>query len=152
MDLASLLTNKSVWLGLALLALTSFGAMQSHRLKNSQQEVGEQKALVDVAKQATQEAADANASNQDTIKRLQAQIETMIAQRKLDAEQRDAEIAKRDAAIVAARQETDRFKRKISNAFKSSADCTNLQGVRIDAVCPDVAVGLRERTSGHYKD
>jgi hypothetical protein len=126
------------------LAIVIMGAL----LKNSYERNGELEAKLKTQAEQTQEAADANVTNIETITKLKLQIGDMVEQRRVDAEKREQLLMEREADLMRARAEADRLRKLRENEQDENPDCKELARLRVDLFCPATADQLRQRSRG----
>lgn len=90
----------------------------------------------------------ANDTNQKTITELEGKINSMVAERALDAAEREKLMDQRDQELIAAQRAADRARRERDALFRSTPGCEELGRMDIGALCPAVAGRLQERSRG----
>lgn len=131
--------------GVALGAFALVG-LQTWRLGNAHEDLGEVKAVLNVQKAETQQAIDVNDKNNLRVDELVLQISDMLETRRLDEIERDRVLAVVDEDLEAARSLARRLEGERDAIFRDDMDCAAMGSIRIDNVCPLIAVSLRERT------
>lgn len=106
--------------------------------------VGELEAKLANQVSQTEEAVSANMANVVAIESLTNRIRIMVRDRKADAEVRARELRLRDSELAAARTEAELAKRQRDEMLQG--ECKSLSEIIVADVCPDTAVGLRERS------
>jgi len=116
-------------------------------LKGSYERNGELKAELSIANAATNEAADANDTNQITITELRAKITTMTEERRVDTVKREKVLDERERELVAARTEAAKLRKERNEAFNENPDCVDLASLSVEFFCPAAGGELRSRAS-----
>lgn len=129
-------------------AIVAFGIL-GWQLKSSIQRNGELEVRLETQVAETRECTAANGSNMTTITALQGRIETMVEERRIDTERREEILVQRDRELAIARADAAKAKRERRDEIESSQDCADFNSLRMDTVCPDGAVRLRERSQGN---
>lgn len=96
----------------------------------------------------TEEAADANTSNQATIADLEARIQTMIDERRAETEAREQALVARERELTQARAEADRLREARDDEAQTNLECGDFNALVLSDFCPDTARQLRERSRG----
>ncbi len=132
--------------GLAIIA--TLGLLLNHNV----QKVGELRAKLDDQKAETQEAADANTTNMETITSLQDALGSCQALRRAEADEREALLVERSQELAAARIEAQRLREIRDDEQAENQNCADLSGLSIGSFCPATADSLRQRSSGPGSD
>ncbi len=117
-------------------------------LKSSYERNGELEQKLKNQVTETEEAVAANESNQQAIRRLESRIETMLEERRLEAERRDQVIRDRDIELQVLLEDNERLRKEREEALNENPDCADLASLSIDYFCPTVGAELRERSRG----
>lgn len=117
-------------------------------LYNSVQRTGELEAKLATQAQETQECADANETNNQTVTELEARIDALSALRRAEADERERILTERDETMARARALADELERVRDDEIETNEDCAALTGLRVDAFCPAIADQLRQRSRG----
>ena len=128
--------------GLAVIAVMGF------LLKNSYERNGELEAKLETQAAETIEAADANATNLETITTLENRIATMIEERRVDTERREQVLVERSEQLAAALIRADRLEEERDNEADTNLDCAAYMQLSLDDFCPATAHSLRQRSIG----
>lgn len=133
-------------IGILLIAILGWRLLAAH------ERIGDLKTKLATQVEATEEAADANDSNIKTINELRAEIDSMIEQRKADAEQREAVIRERERELEAARALARRLQIERDDETETNLQCAEYNKLVMADFCPAAARQLRERSSGTGSD
>jgi hypothetical protein len=117
------------------------------QLKSSLKENGILEANLITANAETNEAADANETNQVTISKLKAENKAMIEERRLDAVRREQVLDEREQELIALRAEAKLLREKRDEAFTENPDCIDLASLSIEFFCPINGGSLRDRST-----
>jgi len=120
--------------------------VQTVRLGNAHERVGELEVKLQTQVEQTEEAVAANLTNMQTILLLETTVSDMIIQRLADAEERELELANRDREVDLALQLAEEDRRERLELFNATQSCDELANMRVDLACPAIADGLRERS------
>lgn len=118
------------------------------QLKVQLKRVGELEVKLEKQAQETQEAADANETNQETINRLEANIKRMIDLRRVEQEERERVLAERERELLRARARADELERERDEEIRDNDDCAALTSLDVGTFCPATAQQLRQRSRG----
>lgn len=94
-------------------------------------------------------AVKANDTNQDTITELERRIRVMVEERTMDAQEREAAMAKRDRELAAAVRAADRARRERDALFRSTPGCEELARLDIAGACPGIGSRLQDLSRRH---
>ena len=128
--------------GAAVIAIMGF------LLKNSYERNGELEVKLENQAQETQECADANLTNDETITELEARIAALSTLRASEAAEREAMLAEREQELLRARARADELERERENEIESNEDCAALTSLDVGQFCPATAGQLRQRSRG----
>lgn len=117
-------------------------------LKNSYERNGELEAKLETQAAETIEAADANATNLETIATLENRIATMIEERRVDTERREQVLVERSQQLAAALIRADRLEEEREDEAETNLDCAAYMALSLDDFCPATALSLRQRSIG----
>ena len=117
-------------------------------LNSSVKRNGELEALLETQVLETQECADANQTNDETITKLEASIAKLSALRRSEAEERERVLAERERELLRARARADRLEEERENEQETNDDCAALTALDVGTFCPATARQLRERSRG----
>jgi len=124
----------------------------SWQLRSALKENGALEAKLVTANEETNEAADANDTNQVAITKLEARITTMIEERRVDTVKRERVLDERDQELAAARAESVKLKKEREEAFNENPDCIDLASLDVGLFCPLVGDELRQRGTHQSSD
>jgi len=145
----SLLASRTTWYVLAAVAIAGIIWVQTHRLHAAQDAEAAAKQELAIQIDQTKAAIAANATNQTTIDTLQAQLKSMIDERRADADKAAALLAQREDQLANAVKTAALERKKRSEVWNASQSCQALAATRVDTVCGPIADRLRERTAAH---
>jgi chromosome segregation ATPase len=128
--------------GAALIAI--LGLMLNSSVKRN----GELEAKLEQQALETQECADANQTNDETITKLEASIAKLSDLRRSEAEERERVLAERERELLRARARADQLEEERENEQETNDDCAALTALDVGAFCPATAGQLRERSRG----
>lgn len=114
-------------------------------LKNSYERNGELEAELRNANAATEEAADANVTNIETITTMEATIKTMVEERRVDTVRREKVLDDREQELAQARAVAAKLRKEREEAFNENPDCADLASLSVEFFCPLVGKELTER-------
>lgn len=117
-------------------------------LKNSYERNGELESKLETQANETLECSDANNTNQETITQLEDRIATMVEERRVEAEEREAILVERSQELARALAEADRLREIRDDEQLENQDCADLNQLRVDLFCPATANSLRQRSRG----
>lgn len=137
--------------GAAAFAMVLVG-IQTWRLGNSQEEIGELKAKIFHQVAQTQQAVGVNVTLNTQLDGLATRIADMVEARRLEREEQDRVLAARDEDLAAAVDEARRLEGERDVIFRSTLSCAELGSTRVDLACPAIADQLRQRTHGGSGD
>jgi hypothetical protein len=120
--------------------------VQTVRLGNAKERVGELEVKLQTQVEQTQKAVDANLTNMSTILMLEGTVSDMIVQRQADADERERELENRDREVDLALQIAEEDRRERLELFHATQSCDELANMRVDLACPAIADRLRERS------
>lgn len=120
------------------------GGLQTWRLGNAQEEVGELRAKMEVQIAETRQAVDVNTALNTNIDELATKIAAMVEGRRLEREEQDRVLAARDEDIAAATAIARRLEGERDEIFRRDLGCAEMGDIRVDLVCPAIAEQLRE--------
>lgn len=126
--------------GVAIIAVMGF------LLKNSYERNGELEAKLATQAAETQEAADANETNLETIDQLRLKINELSTLRRTEAAEREKVLVEREAELARAVARADRLEQEREHEIDTNPDCADLTSLSLDLFCPATAAGLRSRT------
>lgn len=129
--------------GLALVII-----IMGWQLKSSITRNGELEAKLETQAEQTQEAVDANGTNQTTITTLTERIDKMVEDRRVDTERREEVLVEREREMLRLRARADDLERERDDEIETNPDCADLTSLRPDQFCPNTAVQLRQRSLG----
>jgi len=127
-------------------------AIMGFLLKSSYERNGELEAELRNANVATEEAADANVTNIETITTMEATIKTMVEERRVDTVRREKVLDEREQELVQARAVAAKLRKEREEAFNENPDCADLASLNVEFFCPIVGTGLRDRGSNQSGD
>ena len=119
--------------------------VQTFRLGNAQEAIGALEVKVSFQVAQTEEAVGVNVKLNGNIDELAGKIAAMIEGRRLEREERDRLLAVRDEDLAAAREAARRLEGERDALFRDDLGCAEMGAIRIDAVCPLIAIQLRQR-------
>lgn len=131
---------------IAILALV-FVTM-AWQLKVQLKRVGELEIKLATQAQETQEAADANGTNMETIATLEAALADLEATRAREAAEREAVLVRRSQELSRALAEADRLRDLREEEQDENESCADLVALDLGVFCPTTADQLRQRSRG----
>lgn len=127
-------------------------AIMGWQLKSSYERNGELKAKLATQASETLECADANSTNLTTITTLEDRITTMIEERRVDTERREAVLIEREQEALRANARADQLEEERDDEIAANPDCADLTSLRVDFFCPATAEQLHKRSRGEGGD
>lgn len=118
------------------------------QLKSSYERNGELEVKLATQAQQTQDCADANETNNQTVSALEEEIARLSDLRRAEADERERILTERDEAQARARARADELETLRDDEIDTNEDCAALTGLRLDAFCPATADQLRKRSRG----
>jgi hypothetical protein len=118
------------------------------QLKSSLERNGELEAKLETQVEQTLEAADANDATMVTIMELKSTIESMVEERRIDTEQREAVLVEREAQLLRSRARADELERERDDEIDTNINCAELASLDVGFFCPAIGSQLRERSRG----
>lgn len=122
------------------------------QLKSSLERNGELTAKLETQAEETLECTDANATNITSIMKLEARINSMIEERRVDTERREQVLDEREQELLRANARADRLEEERNDEIATNEDCADLTALSLDAFCPNTAHQLRQRSIGEGGD
>jgi hypothetical protein len=116
-------------------------------LLGQHEENGRLSVIIDSQQQETQEAVEANEGCILALLELQETNTGLIDERRANAVQREQELSQRNRDLVAANLRADEERRKRDEIIRQTASCSAYATHVVADRCPDIARGLRERSS-----
>jgi hypothetical protein len=133
--------------GIAAGVATGLAGLQTWRLGNAQEEIGELSAKVIFQVTQTEQAVDVNETLNGTIDEIAGNFAALVERHRLDQVERDRVVAARDEDLAAARATARRLEGERDAIFRDDMGCAEMGGIRVDRVCGLVAVQLRLRST-----
>ena len=134
----------TTWAAASTAALAVVGFLY----KGALEEIGTLQTKFDQQIVETREAVAANSSLVATIDSLEDDNATLVAERAANAAQRERELAQRSDELAKANAATERERRKRHELMRETIQCEEFGSMVVADVCPAIADGLRQRSSG----